>query len=168
MVSGDYIYGGSVGGYIYCINKTTGGKVVWEFKAEDNNGFSSPVVSENYVYVGSWDGYVYAFAVLKLINSSCSKSSECKTDNCFKGVCREGNYCTIDSYCSSGQYCSYGKCETLKSTGSSCSEDSECMTNNCFIGVCRKTISWFFIISFISLLVIVFGISIIFFNFKNN
>jgi len=133
-VSGDYVYVGSGDNYVYCLNKNTG-ELEWKFKT-DGAVDSSPAVSENYVYVGSDDGYVYAFTTLKSVGSPCSDDPECKTKNCFKGVCSDEGYCDADSDCSSGQYCSGNKCETLKSVGSPCSDDPECETKNCFKGVC--------------------------------
>jgi outer membrane protein assembly factor BamB len=149
-VSGDFVYFGSFDSHIYCLDKKTG-NLSWEFKTR-YPVTSSPTISGSNIYVNSFDGSVYAFFAPKLSGSECSLSSECKTKNCFRGVCREEGYCDSDTDCSSGEYCPDSRCEALKSIGLSCSRNSECETGNCFSGVCREEgyseTSWSIIIGF--------------------
>jgi len=167
-VSGDYIYVSSFDSHIYCLDKNTG-NFTREFKTQ-YPVVSSPTVSGNYVYVNSFDGYVYAFFELKLTGFPCSDDSECKNKNCFKGVCREEDYCDFDPDCSFGQYCSNNKCENLKSIGLSCSTDFECKTGNCFKGVCReegyKETPWSLIFGLAAFIIVIISILFYFTRIK--
>jgi len=99
-----------------------------------NRALTDAEVKKEYKY------YTSLYNTLKSINSSCSKNSECKTNNCFKGVCRDMRYCENDSNCLPCYYCdiNISKCRLLKPIGIHCFNDSECETKICDNGVCAE------------------------------
>ena len=98
-----------------------------------NRTLSASEIKEEYTHHSNYDA-------LKPAGSQCSKNSDCRTENCFEGVCRIMGYCENDSDCSFCQYCDINesKCKTLKLLGSQCSKDIECETKNCLNGTCRQ------------------------------
>jgi len=82
--------------------------------------------------------YQSEYKNLKANDLPCSNDSECKTNNCFKGLCKESRYCENHSDCYSCHYCDLNnsKCKPLKDIGFSCLNDSECKTKICSKGIC--------------------------------
>ncbi|MDI6730332.1 MAG: hypothetical protein QMD06_02170 [Candidatus Altarchaeum sp.] len=83
--------------------------------------------------------YQSEYKNLKAYDLLCSNDSECKTNNCFKGTCKESRYCENHSDCYSCHYCDIknNKCRSLKEVGVQCSDDVECKTKICAKGICK-------------------------------
>jgi len=146
LISGNYLYvsyhnGSGHESFICGINKNTG-ELKTKIQTPGEGSLGTLATSGNYLYVGFHDkrlnSYFYAFKSFKPEGESCLTDSECKTKNCFKGVCRKEGYCEYDSDCLFKMPCIENKCKTLKPLWSSCLDDSECKTKNCFKGVCRE------------------------------
>ncbi|CEG13525.1 exported hypothetical protein [groundwater metagenome] len=84
--------------------------------------------------------YQSEYKNLKAHDLLCSNDSECKTNNCFKGTCKESRYCENHSDCYSCHYCEIenNKCRPLKEIDFPCLNDSECKTKICSKGICKK------------------------------
>gem|GEM_PF-743301 len=84
--------------------------------------------------------YQFKYNSLKSKNSNCTNNSECKTNNCFKGLCKDMRYCENHSDCFSCHYCDIknNKCRPLKEIGVQCLDDVECKTKICAEGICKK------------------------------
>ncbi|CEG13973.1 membrane hypothetical protein [groundwater metagenome] len=84
--------------------------------------------------------YQSEYKNLKAHDLLCSNDSECKTNNCFKGTCKESRYCENHSDCYSCHYCEIEnkKCRPLKEIDFPCLNDSECKTKICSKGICKK------------------------------
>ncbi|NCN64491.1 MAG: hypothetical protein GW779_00130 [Candidatus Altiarchaeum hamiconexum] len=82
--------------------------------------------------------YKSIYNTLKPVNSHCSKNSDCKTNNCFNGICKGLGYCENHSDCYSCHYCDVNnsRCKPLKEIGFQCKNDSECKTKICAEGIC--------------------------------
>ena len=70
--------------------------------------------------------------------SACTYSTQCSTNNCTDGYCRNnsaGSRCTYSTQCSSNN-CTDGCCRG-NSKGSKCTYSTQCDSNNCTSGRCQ-------------------------------